>query len=134
WEEWAAVTSEVANATQTPYAMAMDRSGHRLAALAASYGAEFFDEGGRAVVDDGFRQAAELFVQWHRDGIMSTELWGAIGGAIYGEFFNEFRNGEVVFNYAGSWALGRMHEIGGLFEWQAVPSPCGPVHCTVMPG
>ena len=33
WEEWATVTKQVADATETPYAMSMDRSGHRFAAL-----------------------------------------------------------------------------------------------------
>lgn len=134
WEEWARVTKEVAAATEVPYAMSMDRSGHRFAAVATSYGAELFGEDGRPVIDDGLRKAANLFVQWHKDGIMPKELWGDIGGTTYAEFFDQFRSGQTVFNFAGSWALGRMHEIGDLFEWQAVPSPCGDAYCSVMPG
>ena len=134
WEDWAAATREVAEKTETPYAMSMDRSGHRFAAIATSYGAQLFGEDGRPVVDDGLRKAATLFVQWHKDGIMPKELWGDIGGTTYAEFFDQFRNGQTVFNFAGSWALGRMNEIGELFEWQAVPSPCGDVACSVMPG
>jgi len=134
WEDWAAATKQVADATETPYAMSMDRSGHRFAAIATSYGAQLFGEDGRPVVDDGMRKAAELFVQWHRDGIMPKELWGDIGGTTYGEFFDQFRNGQTVYNFSGSWTLGRMQEIGDLFEWQAVPSACGDEYCSVMPG
>lgn len=134
WEDWARVTKDVADKTETPYAMSMDRSGHRFAAVATSYGAKLFGDDGRPVVDDGLRKAAELFVQWHKDGIMPKELWGDIGGTTYAEFFDQFRNGQTVMNFAGSWALGRMQEIGDLFEWQAIPSPCGDEYCSVMPG
>src|SRR5690606_27038383 len=46
WEEWADVTRQVAEATGTAYAMVMDRTGHRLAGPAISYGARVFDEDG----------------------------------------------------------------------------------------
>ena len=36
WETWAAAAKEVAEATQTPFPMAMDRSGHRIAGPAIS--------------------------------------------------------------------------------------------------
>ncbi len=134
WDDWAKATKEVADKTETPYAMSMDRSGHRFAAVATSYGAKLFDDAGRPVVDDGLREAADLFVQWHKDGVMPKELWGDIGGSTYSEFFDQFRNGQTVMNFAGSWALGRMKEIGDLFEWQAIASPCGDEACSVMPG
>lgn len=134
WEDWAAATKEVAEKTETPYAMSMDRSGHRFAAVATSYGAKLFGDDGRPLIDDGLRKAANLFVEWHKNGIMPKELWGDIGGTTYAEFWDQFRSGQTVFNFAGSWALGRMEEIGDLFEWQAVPSPCGDEYCSVMPG
>ena len=39
WDEWADATRKVAKATQTPAALAWDRSGHRFAGPAISYGA-----------------------------------------------------------------------------------------------
>jgi alpha-1,4-digalacturonate transport system substrate-binding protein len=135
WEDWAAATQKVAQATSTPAAMAMDRSGHRFASLAISYGAQMIGDDGRPVIDDGFRKAAELMVQWHKDKIMPFSLWGAIGGATYAEDFDDFKNGQVVLNYAGSWAIGRMQkEVGDTFDWKAVPTPCGTSSCTAMPG
>ena len=40
WDEWMDAAKKVATATKTPYAMAMDRSGHRFAPLAVASGRE----------------------------------------------------------------------------------------------
>ncbi|QJR17674.1 ABC transporter substrate-binding protein [Pelagibacterium halotolerans] len=135
WEEWAEATRQVAEATGTDFAMEMDRSGHRFASLAISYGAELVDEEGRPVIDEGLREAIEQFVAWHHDGTMPMDLWGATGGATTRDLFTDFLNANVVFYFGGSWQLNRMDtEVGDLFEWAVVPAPCGPSSCTVMPG
>ena len=43
WDDWMAASKKVADATKTPFAMAMDRTGHRFAPLAVAYGAKIFD-------------------------------------------------------------------------------------------
>ncbi|WP_083988718.1 ABC transporter substrate-binding protein [Devosia geojensis] len=135
WEEWAAAAKQVAEATGTEFAMEMDRSGHRFASLAISYGAEMVDEEGRPVIDDGLRAAIEQFVAWHQDGTMPMDLWGAVGGATHRELFSDFLNANVVFYFGGSWTLRQMDtEVGDLFDWAVVPTPCGPSSCTAMPG
>lgn len=135
WEEWAEATRQVAEATGTDFPMEMDRSGHRFASLAISYGAELVDEEGNVVVDDGLRAAIEQFVAWHEDGTMPMDLWGAVGGATHRELFTDFLNANVVLYFGGSWTLAQMDsEVGDLFDWQVVPAPCGPSSCTVMPG
>jgi hypothetical protein len=48
WDEWVTATKAVRKATQTPFAMAWDRSGHRFAGPAISYGAEALRCEGRA--------------------------------------------------------------------------------------
>jgi alpha-1,4-digalacturonate transport system substrate-binding protein len=135
WEEWAAVTSEVAEATGT-FAMAMDRSGHRLAGPAISMGATFFDEEGNPQLldDEGFRNMAQLMVDWHADETMIPEVW--IGAAGSYQAANEpFINGQLVFYMSGSWQVGQFNNlIGDAFDWEAVPNPCGPGGCTGMPG
>lgn len=135
WEEWAEVSRQVAEATGTPYAMAMDRSGHRLAGPAISMGATFFDAEGKPIVtDEGFHAMAELMVQWHEDGTMPLEIWGGTGGS-YAAANEEFINGQLVFYISGSWQIGQFDsKIGDAFDWQAVPQPCGPTACTGMPG
>jgi alpha-1,4-digalacturonate transport system substrate-binding protein len=62
WEEWADATRKVAKATQTPAAMAWDRSGHRFAGPAISYGAKIFDAKGNLALDEGYKTA----VCWRR--------------------------------------------------------------------
>jgi len=115
--------------------MEMDRSGHRFASLAISYGAKLVDGKGRFVVDEGLKTAIAKFVQWHRDGTMPMDLWGAIGGATHRDNFADFMNGKVVFYFGGSWSLNNLDtEVGDLFEWAVVDAPCGTSSCTLMPG
>jgi alpha-1,4-digalacturonate transport system substrate-binding protein len=135
WEEWAAAAQEVAAATDT-FALAMDRSGHRLAGPAVSQGATYFDaEGNPALVgDEGFKTMAQLMVDWHADGTMIPEVW--IGAAGSYQAANEpFINAQLVLYMSGSWQVGQFNQlIGDAFDWETVPNPCGPAACTGMPG
>lgn len=136
WEAWAAAAREVAKATETPFAMAIDRSGHRIGGPAISFGARYFDGQGRPrVVDEGFKAFAERFVAWNKDGTMARDVWAAQGGSSYQDAAQEFTNARVVLYYSGSWQVGRFEKaIGDAFDWVAIGSPCGPAACTGMPG
>ncbi len=135
WEEWAEATRAVAAATGTPYGMAMDRTGHRLAGPAISQGAQFFGEDGHASIDDeGMRSMIQLMVDWHADGTMDPEVWIAAGGG-YAAANEPFINAQIVLYMSGSWQVGQFNElIGDAFDWEVVPNPCGPAACTGMPG
>lgn len=136
WDEWAEASRKVAEATGTTFPMAIDRSGHRIAGPAISYGAKYFDEQGNPVlVDDGFTRFVQQFVDWNKDGTMAREVWASLGGNTYRDAAQEFVNGELVFYYSGSWQTGRFDEqIGDFFDWQVVGSPCEVAACTGMPG
>jgi len=137
WEEWAEASRAVAEATDTPFPMAIDRTGHRFAAPAISYGAALVSEDGTPTLsDEGFATFTQQFVDWNNDGTMARDVWAGQGGATYQDAAQEFINGEIVFYYSGSWQVGRMDEqVGDFFDWQAVGSPCGPAGvCTGMPG
>jgi alpha-1,4-digalacturonate transport system substrate-binding protein len=135
WDDWAAATRQVAKATQVPFAMAWDRSGHRFAGPAISEGAKMFDAKGNLALDDGYKRMAKKFYDWNRDGTMPKEVWGGTGGSGYRDAFEEFANGRLVMYFSGSWQIGRMEkQIGKNFDWIAVPNPCGPGACTGMPG
>lgn len=136
WEEWAAAATEVAEATGIDFPMAIDRTGHRYAAPAISYGAAYFGEDGEAqVVDDGFRAFTEQFLAWHEDGTMAMDVWAGAGGGTYADASTEFINGNLAFYYSGSWQIGRFgNDIGDAFDWVATGSVCGPAACTGMPG
>jgi len=135
WDEWVTATKAVAKATQTPFAMAWDRSGHRFAGPAISYGAKLFDSKGDLIIDDGYKLISKKFVEWNKDGTMPKEVWGGTGGSSYRDAFEEFKNGRIVLYLSGSWQIRRMEsQIGKNFEWIAVPNPCGPAACTGIPG
>jgi alpha-1,4-digalacturonate transport system substrate-binding protein len=135
WDQWMAAADKVAKATKTPFAMAMDRSGHRFAPLAVAYGAKIFDAKGVPVVDAGYQTAVKKFVDWHKAGLMPKEVWGGVGGSQYRDAFEEFANGRVVMYYSGSWQIKRMDaQVTKSFHWTVVPAPCGPAACTAMPG
>ena len=96
WEEWAEVTRQVAEATGTPYAMAMDRTGHRFGGPAISEGAKLFNEEGYpALDDDGFRTMAQLLIDWHEDGTMIPDVWMGAGGS-YAAGNEQFINSQIV--------------------------------------
>ncbi|MFQ3673511.1 MAG: ABC transporter substrate-binding protein, partial [Aggregatilineales bacterium] len=136
WEEWAEVTRAVAQATGTPFAMAMDRTGHRFAGPAISMGAKYFNEEGRPQIvgDEGFRMMAEMLINWHADGTMPMEVWAGAQGS-YVPANQEFINAQVVMYISGSWQVGQFaNTIGDAFDWEAVPNPCGPAACSGMPG
>lgn len=135
WDEWADAARKVAKATQTPAAMAWDRSGHRFAGPAVSFGAKIFDAKGNLALDEGYKTTVAKFVGWHKDGTMLKDVWGGSGGSSYADTVGEFKNGRVVMILSGSWQINRLQkEIGNAFDWVAVPNPCGPAACSGMPG
>ncbi len=135
WDDWVAATRKVAKATQVDAAMAWDRSGHRFAGPAISYGAKIFNGSGELVVDDGYRAIVQKFVDWNKDGTMAREVWAGAGGSAYRDAFEDFKNGRIVMYLSGSWQIRRMNsQIGKNFDWVVVPNPCGPAACSGMPG
>jgi alpha-1,4-digalacturonate transport system substrate-binding protein len=135
WDDWAAAVEKVAKATNTPYGMAWDRSGHRFAGAAISYGAKYFaPDGTPSVIDDGYKAMASRFVKWNLDGTVDKDVWVSAGSG-YRDAFDEFSNAKIVLYLSGSWQLRRLEkQIGDAFEWVVVGDPCGPASCSGMPG
>lgn len=135
WDEWMDATRKVARATQTKASVAWDRSGHRFAGPAISYGAKLFTAQGEPVIDEGYKAAVNKFVGWHKDGTMLREVWAGSGGSTYADSIGEFINGNVVMVLSGSWQINRLQrDVGNKFDWVAVPNPCGPAACSGIPG
>ena len=135
WDDWAAALTEVKDALGITAGLAMDRTAHRMAGPAFSYGAKFFDENGVPIlVDDGFRKFAETFVGWHKSGLMPAEGWPAGSGTQYRNAAPLFLSGEVAMHMSGSWMINNYSSNIKDFEWKAVPIPCGPGGCGAMPG
>ena len=135
WAEWTEVAAQVAEATGTPYAIAIDRSGHRLAGPLFSSGAVLFNADGTITVDTpGFREMSQLLIDWHNNGLTPAEVWIGSGGS-YAAAADFFINGQLVMYMSGSWQVGRFaRDIGDAFDWMVVPNPTGPGGSTGMPG
>ena len=135
WDDWADALAKVKEKTGITAGLAMDRTAHRMAGPAFSYGAKFFDDAGNPIlVDDGFKKFAETFVGWHKSGLMPAEGWPAGSGTQYKNAAPLFLSGDVAMHMSGSWMINNYHQNIKDFEWKAVPIPCGPGGCGAMPG
>jgi alpha-1,4-digalacturonate transport system substrate-binding protein len=137
WDDWAKATGEVQKKLKVYAGMVMDRTGHRFAGPAISYGAKYFDADGNpsAVVDAGFKAMTDRMIQWHKDGLMPQDLWPGAAGAKWKNAGDMFINGDVAMHIAGSWMIQKFQsDIGDKFEWIAPAQPCGPAGCSAMPG
>ncbi len=135
WEDWAEAARAVQEATGAYAGMVMDRSGHRFAGPAMSYGAAYFDSDGRIIIDDGFRTFSQMMLDWHEQGLMPPDIWPAVSGSRYANGNELFFGEEVPFYMSGSWNTGNVqNNVGDKFDWAVVPVPCGPAGCGVMPG
>lgn len=135
WDDWAEATQAVMDATGSYAGMIMDRSGHRMAGPAMSYGAAYFDDAGNFIIDDGFREFAQKMIDWHTSGLMPADIWPAVSGSKYANGNEMFFSEDVPFYMSGSWNTGNVqNNVGDAFDWAVVPVPCGPAGCGVMPG
>jgi alpha-1,4-digalacturonate transport system substrate-binding protein len=135
WEDWATASQAVMDATGSYAGMVMDRSGHRMAGPAMSYGAKYYDDAGHLIVDDGFKAFAQMMLDWHASGLMPPDIWPAASGSKYANGNEMFFNQDVPFYMSGSWNTGNVQSnVGDKFDWAVVPVPCGPAGCGIMPG
>ena len=136
WDDWAKAARAVAENQQIPFAMALDRSGHRLTGPNLSFGAKYIGADGKpAPLDQGAKDFITKFVGWAGDGIMMKDVWVSAAGSTYRAAAEDFINGQLVYYYSGSWQVPNFAaKIGDGFDWVATGSPCGPAACTGMPG
>ena len=135
WEDWAEATQMVMDELGSYAGMVMDRSGHRMAGPAMSYGAAYFDDAGNLMVDDGFKMFSQMMIDWHTSGLMPPDIWPAVSGSKYANGNEMFFNQDVPFYMSGSWNTGNVQSnVEDNFDWAVVPVPCGPAGCGVMPG
>ncbi len=125
WEEWTALTKQVAEATGVQYAISIDRTGHRFAGPAMSMGATLIDSDGAFTIDtSGFRAFAELLKSWHDEAVTPSEVW--LVGDSLNNCIDFVISGDLVMCMSGSWQIGRLaSDVGDAFDWVVVPNPTG---------
>tara|TARA_B100001971_G_scaffold39492_1_gene34551 strand:+ start:376 stop:1671 length:1296 start_codon:yes stop_codon:yes gene_type:complete len=134
WDDWADALRKVKSELGLTAGLALDRTAHRWAGPAFSYGAKFHKDGVPILVDEGFRKFSEVFVGWHKEGLMPAEGWPAGSGTAYKNAAPLFLDGTVAMHMSGSWMLGNYAKNITDFEWKVVPIPCGTGGCGAMPG
>ena len=134
WDDWADALRQVKSELGLTAGLALDRTAHRWAGPAFSYGAKFHKDGVPILVDEGFRKFAEVFVGWHEEGLMPAEGWPAGAGTAYKNAAPLFLDGTVAMHMSGSWMLNNYDKNITDFEWKVVPIPCGTGGCGAMPG
>jgi alpha-1,4-digalacturonate transport system substrate-binding protein len=136
WDDWAAAAKKVADSQKVPYALALDRSGHRITGPNVSFGANYIAADGMpAPLDQGAKDFIAKFVGWNNDGIAEKDVWVSAAGTTYRAAAEDFINAQLVFYYSGSWQVPNFAtKIGDSFDWVATGSPCGPAACSGMPG
>src|SRR5262245_52317986 len=136
WDDWAAAAKKVADSQKVPYALALDRSGHRITGPNISFGANYIaGDGMPAPLDQGAKDFIAKFVGWNNDGIAEKDVWVSAAGTTYRAAAEDFINAQLVFYYSGSWQVPNFAtKIGDNFDWVATGSPCGPSACSGMPG
>lgn len=130
-----AASAKVAKATGAQIPFTLDRSGHRFAGGAFSYGSHFLKGGKFIFPDAGAKAYIKDLYSFTQSGAFPKEMWGAAGGSQYKNMGDEFVNGNVVTYLAGNWMINPFQrKIGDAFEWRALSAPCGPSACYAMPG
>ena len=125
WQEWTDLTKQVAEATGTDFAIAVDRTGHRIAGPAMSMGATLIDENGDFTIDtQGFRDFVTMLKSWHDEGLMPQELW--LTGDALNNCIDWFTTGDVVMCMTGSWQINTLaSDVGDAFDWVMPGNPTG---------
>lgn len=136
WDEWVEASRKVMEDQGLPAAFAIDRSGHRVAGPAISYGAKFIGEDGKpAPMNDGAMDFFTRLTDWTAQGLMLPEVWVSAAGTTYRAAADDFINAQIPFYYSGSWQVANLSgKIGDAFDWVVVGSPCGPAGCSGMAG
>lgn len=136
WSDWVDAAGEVMASQQTPAAIAIDRSGHRITGPMISYGTKFIGEDGApAPLDDGAKAFITDLVGWTESGKNYKDVWVSAAGATYRAAAEDFINAMIPFYYSGSWQIANLStKIGDGFDWVATGSPCGEAACSGLAG
>lgn len=131
WDEFIAAAQEVQDATGTAYALAIDKSGHRVSTVLSQYGTALLDDDGLALDAAAAEEALQPLVELMQDDVMPRDFW--IGSGTRYEAAHEiFLAQDTPVYISGNWMVGYLDD-NAEFAWGAAPNPCA-AECGGFPG
>ncbi|WP_341358917.1 extracellular solute-binding protein [Georgenia sp. M64] len=131
WEEMTEAARQVQESAGTPYAFAMDKSGHRVSTILSQYGTALVADGEVALDVEKAEEALTPIVGLMAEDVMPRDFW--IGTGTRYEGANEiFLAQETPVYLSGNWQVAQFAQ-NAEFEWAAAPNPCAE-ECGGFPG
>jgi alpha-1,4-digalacturonate transport system substrate-binding protein len=131
WEEMIAAATEVQEAAGMEFALAIDRSGHRVSTVLSQFGTVLFDADGVALDPAKAEAAITTLTDLMAEEAMDPDFW-IEGGTRYADARELFLAGGVPVWISGNWQVAGLATEAS-FEWAAVPNPCAE-RCGGFPG
>ncbi|MFD1044881.1 ABC transporter substrate-binding protein, partial [Kibdelosporangium lantanae] len=132
WDEMVANAKKVQQANGTPYAIAYDKSGHRVSGMFNQFGTNLYGTDGKVQLDPAkAARAVQLFVDLNRQNAMSQDFW-IESGTKYKGGNDIFLAGDAPVYFSGNWQVSQFVK-AARFRWAAVPNPCAD-RCGGFPG
>lgn len=132
WQEMIAAATKVQKANGMQYALAIDKSGHRVSTVLSQFGTTMWDAKGNVALDPAkAEKAIGLLNGLMQRGLMSKDLW-LEAGSRYADANELFLAGQVPVYISGNWQVALLAD-DAPFAWAAAPNPCAE-RCGGYPG
>ncbi|MGH3715771.1 MAG: ABC transporter substrate-binding protein [Micromonosporaceae bacterium] len=132
WDELIAAAKKVQQANKTEFALAMDKSGHRMSTMLSQYGTVMIGPDGKPGLDLAKAESAiKTLTDLHRSDAMSKDFWLG-SGTKYKGANDIFLAGAAPVYLSGNWQVSQF-ATDAEFEWGVAPNPCAE-RCGGFPG
>jgi alpha-1,4-digalacturonate transport system substrate-binding protein len=132
WAELVTAAKQVQQANNSAFAIAFDKSGHRLSGLFSQFGTNLYGKDGKVEWDQAKAGAAvRQFVELNQQGAMSKDFW-IESGTKYKGANDIFLAGDAPVYFSGNWQVSQFTKTAK-FGWAAIANPCAE-RCGGFPG
>lgn len=132
WDDLVTAAKKVQAANNMEFALAIDKSGHRVSTVLSEFGTTMVGADGKNTLDTG--KATKTLTELTGlmgSGAMSKDFW-LESGSKYKGANDMFLAGAVPVYLSGNWQVGQFAK-NAKFIWAAVPNPCAE-RCGGFPG
>jgi alpha-1,4-digalacturonate transport system substrate-binding protein len=132
FDEMIQAAEQVQRANKTDFAIALDKSGHRVSTVLSEYGTTLIGKDGKESLDPAKAQKAiGTLTDLMRQDKMSRDFW-LESGSKYKGANDMFLAAAVPVYLSGNWQVSQFSK-AAKFQWAAVPNPCEE-RCGGFPG